>query len=117
MNYKQRDLVLVKFPFTDLTGYKVRPALIISNSTCNKTGDYTVLMITTQEISKDLGVKFSNNDLTLPLRPPNTEGYVYCKKVAVLEGSIIQKKISSFKNIEKFKEILKSHINGINFEE
>jgi len=29
--YKQRDIVLIPFPYSDLTGAKRRPALIISN--------------------------------------------------------------------------------------
>jgi mRNA interferase MazF len=29
--YSQRDIVLVPFPYSDLTGAKLRPALIISN--------------------------------------------------------------------------------------
>jgi len=31
MMYKQRDIVLIPFPYSDLTGAKRRPALIISN--------------------------------------------------------------------------------------
>ncbi|WP_025126213.1 type II toxin-antitoxin system PemK/MazF family toxin [Myroides odoratimimus] len=116
MSYKQRDLVIVKFPFTDLSEFKPRPALIISNSTTNITGDYTVLMITSKKINKDLGVYFDNNDLTIPLMPPKVDGYVYCKKVAVIDKSIISKKISSFNNIDKFKEIINIHIKGIEYE-
>lgn len=29
--YEQRDIVLVPFPYSDLTGAKQRPALIVSN--------------------------------------------------------------------------------------
>lgn len=29
-NYLQHDIVLVKYPFADLTGVKVRPAIIVS---------------------------------------------------------------------------------------
>ncbi|MDQ6815598.1 MAG: type II toxin-antitoxin system PemK/MazF family toxin [Bacteroidota bacterium] len=40
MNYKNGDIVWVKFPFTDASSGKLRPALIISNDTVNRTGDY-----------------------------------------------------------------------------
>jgi len=35
MNYNSWDIVYIKFPFTDLTNYKLRPALIISNNRFN----------------------------------------------------------------------------------
>ena len=38
--YKQGDIVVVKFPFTDGSQFKKRPALVISNDIVNKTGDY-----------------------------------------------------------------------------
>jgi len=34
--YKQRDIVLITFPFSDLTGQKVRPVLILSNDIYNQ---------------------------------------------------------------------------------
>ncbi len=33
---KQKTIVLVPFPFSDQTGSKVRPALILSNNSFNK---------------------------------------------------------------------------------
>ncbi|SEP95306.1 type II toxin-antitoxin system PemK/MazF family toxin [Myroides profundi] len=117
MNYKQRDLVLVKFPFTDLTGFKVRPALIISNSSVHKSKDYIIMMITTQKIGGSFGVAFDNTDLTIPLKAPVTKGYIYTKKLAVLDESIIYKKISEFQNLTKFQNILDLHIDNIALED
>jgi len=37
--YKQKDIVIIPFPYSDLTGSKQRPALIISNNKINKTQD------------------------------------------------------------------------------
>lgn len=34
--YNQREIILVPFPYSDLTSSKQRPALIISNSLVNK---------------------------------------------------------------------------------
>ena len=30
--YEQRDIILIPFPYSDLTGAKLRPALILSNT-------------------------------------------------------------------------------------
>lgn len=38
--FKQGDIVVVKFPFTDGAEFKKRPALVISNARVNKTKDY-----------------------------------------------------------------------------
>jgi 16S rRNA A1518/A1519 N6-dimethyltransferase RsmA/KsgA/DIM1 with predicted DNA glycosylase/AP lyase activity len=35
LKVNQRDIILIKFPFSDLSGAKVRPALVISNQGYN----------------------------------------------------------------------------------
>ena len=44
--YEQKEIVLMPFPYTDLTSYKLRPALIISNKFLNKTEDRICCLIT-----------------------------------------------------------------------
>lgn len=47
LKVKQRDIILINFPFSDLTGTKVRPALVISNNEYNQNKlDALVLAIT-----------------------------------------------------------------------
>ncbi len=62
MTYKRGDVVIIKFPFTDASEYKKRPALIISNDTVNKTGDFMMLQITS---------KVKNDSLSLPILKNN----------------------------------------------
>jgi len=45
--YKRGDIVLIPFPFADLTGTKIRPAVVVSTRSYEKeSGDFTVAMIT-----------------------------------------------------------------------
>lgn len=46
MNYKRGDIVWVKFPFSDASSFKLRPALIIANDIVNNTGDYLLMQVT-----------------------------------------------------------------------
>jgi mRNA interferase MazF len=103
--YSQGDIVLVPFPFTDNISSKKRPAIIISNSIVNKTADVTLLMMTTVHIEEDFGIEFSDSHLKKPLDTFKTM-YAHCRKIAVLEKSLIFKKISSFKDKAKLEEIL-----------
>lgn len=53
-NYQQGDVVLVPFPFTDLTATKQRPALVISNDSLNARGADVVLLAITSQIPASL---------------------------------------------------------------
>ena len=47
MAYRQGDIVLVSFPFTDLTSSKRRPALVLSPDSFNAVGEDLVLAAVT----------------------------------------------------------------------
>ena len=49
---KRGDVVLIKFPFTDLSSTKVRPALVISNEHYNTNQDDVVLLLITSNTSR-----------------------------------------------------------------
>ncbi|UAB75583.1 type II toxin-antitoxin system PemK/MazF family toxin [Mesoflavibacter sp. SCSIO 43206] len=106
MSYSQGDIVIVRFPYTNLRGSKARPAIVVSNSNVNVSSDYIVVMLTTQQISGQFAETISNDDITIDFNPPHSRMNVYCKKVAVLDDSVIHRRISQVSNQEKLQEIL-----------
>ena len=53
IRFKQRDIILISFPFTDLSSSKQRPALVISsNKYINSREDLIIVAITSQIPSK-----------------------------------------------------------------
>ena len=62
--YKQGEIVLVSFPFSDLSQRKVRPVLIISNENYNKTvHDFIVCGLTTNLQDDRYSIIIDNNSL------------------------------------------------------
>lgn len=62
MNYSRGEIVWVKFPFSDTTTTKLRPALIISNELVNRTGDYLMMQITSRLRNDSLSYVINEND-------------------------------------------------------
>jgi mRNA interferase MazF len=54
ISYKRGDVVLVSFPFTDLTGTKQRPALVISSDVFNSTRDDILIAAITSQVPAQL---------------------------------------------------------------
>ncbi len=53
MNVQQKEIVLLPYPFSDLEGKKVRPALIVSNDIFNKKSDDCVMVPMTSVIKDE----------------------------------------------------------------
>ena len=62
--YKQKDIVLTKFPFSNLTDFKVRPVLVISKDSYNrKYADVLVCAITSNLEESDYGLTITTESL------------------------------------------------------
>lgn len=53
VSIKQRDVVLVPFPFSDFSDKKIRPVVVISNDEFNKSSDDVIVCGITSNILKD----------------------------------------------------------------
>jgi len=83
--YSKGKIILVPFPFTDLSGGKVKPALIISKE--GSESDVVVLFITSK-------AKTSRNKHRVLIKPDNDNGikvtsHIVCNKIATLDKKII----------------------------
>jgi mRNA interferase MazF len=108
MNFSKGDIVIIPVPFTDIKGYKLRPAVVISNDTIHQTGDVVIVQITSKLKQDNLSITLTNEDLTegLPV-----QSYIRVHKIFVLEQSLIKGKVSSLKNA-KYQELIQ-RINQI----
>ncbi len=100
--YEQKDIVLIPFPYSDLTGSKQRPALIISNSLVNKTEDRICCLITSQQPQGGLPIAdncFSEGKLPFkswvkPYRLFTVHEKIIKKRLCAIAGSFHDKVVA-----------------------
>lgn len=103
MKVKQQDIILIKFPFSDLSGAKVRPALVISNNQYNKEKlDCVVLAITSNLAKSKYKVIVESKDLDSGSLPVKSAVRVD-KPFSISQSKVL--KIQSKLNTTKFKEV------------
>lgn len=101
--YRRGDIVLVSFPFTDLTSSKRRPALVISPNAFNEHGEDLVLVAITSQEPDDRAVAIGSGDCvdgTLP-KP----SYVKVAKIFTMHSTLLLKRICVLRQ-EKLAEVL-----------
>ena len=91
--YRQREIVLVPFPYSDLSSIKKRPVLVISNNSYNETfSDILVCVITSNVYKDEYSVLLTDSDLHTGILPePST---IKCHKLFTIEQSQILKRFS-----------------------
>lgn len=111
-NYKQGDVILVSFPFTDLENSKRRPALIVSNDLINqvlkdsaRNHSFWALPISCSQIKQANVIPFSPQDLkmftsdqTCVVKPWNIftiSGDLVIKKLGRVSSSTLQAAIAA----------------------
>lgn len=93
MIYKQREIVLISFPFSNYEQFKKRPVLIISNDNFNSNQkDVLVCAITSQNFKNDYSVNIQNSDLEYGILPEPS--VIQSHKIHILDKSLILKKFS-----------------------
>ena len=114
ISYKQREIVLLPFPYSDLTTTKKRPVLIISNNYYNEHfEDVVVCVITSNRYQDTFSVNLSNDDLELGILPEKS--LIKTHKLFTVNKSKIIKKFSVIKE-ELFKKVENQICNLLNNE-
>lgn len=106
MSYNQWDILLVPFPFTDLSSQKKRPALVISHDIYNAEGDVIIGFITSQ-LSGELKIgDYLIEEWEKAGLPKSSKVRM---KLATLHEDIIIKKIGKMtpKDVSRFHEVLR----------
>jgi len=109
--HKQRDIVLVPIPFTDLSSIKRRPVVIISGDKYNnKSFDVVVAAITSNVESRiDYSISIDTVNLSEGLMPK--QSIIRCDKIYTISKDIIVKNFGKL-NVETFQD-LKIKINQL----
>lgn len=106
--FKYGDVVLIGFPFTDLSGIKQRPALVISSNWYNDKGNDIILAAITSHITS----KTERDEYLLSIADQKIAGLpkqsiVKLGKLVTIDQRLIRKKLGNISSITQ------SHIRNI----
>ena len=107
MAYRQGDIVLVSFPFTDLSSSKRRPALVLSPDSFNAAGEDLVLAAVTSHITDDPNAVHLWRGDFAEGRLPKPSMVMKATKLFTMHSSLIAKRIGTL-GTEKMEEVLRS---------
>ena len=109
--FEQGEIVIVPFPFSDLSATRKRPVLILSKNKNNLVYDDIVTCGITSNLKDSFNsVLFDNSDLDKGAIPVKSR--IKVDKLFTLDKSIILKKIAKLNKVafEKVKEVFKELI-------
>ena len=89
---EQKDLLIVPFPFSDQSGRKVRPVVVLSNNYFNNHSEDVIVVGVTSNVKKErYSISLTNKDL----ESGNlfTDCTIKAENILRLEKSLILKKI------------------------
>jgi mRNA interferase MazF len=104
--YNQREIVLVPFPYTDLSNMKRRPVLIVSSNYYNHRHKDVIVAVISSNLSykDDYAISLEDKDLEIGILPESSVIKVH--KLFTISKSRIIKKFSLVRK-EKFKVVFK----------
>lgn len=105
-NISQRDIILIPFPYSDLTQNKQRPAIVLSNKEHNsKNEDCICSAITSNPRNYENSIEIEQTDLETGKLPLDSR--IKPNKIFTLNKKLIIKKLAKLK-IDKSKEVVQN---------
>lgn len=96
MIYEQGEIIIVPFPFSDLSSIKQRPVLVLSKTSDNKAADDIITCgITSNLKDSRYSIFVENRDIEHGIIP--TKSRIKVDKLFTLNKGIIKKKIARLK--------------------
>ena len=105
---EQLKVCLVRFPYTNLIDYKIRPSIIISNDKFNETHNYFLWCPITSQKRQNNQIKLNKDNFKGELK---TESFINTDSIFGIEKDLFLKEIGSINQntLEKIKhEIFKN---------
>jgi mRNA interferase MazF len=97
LNFKEGDIVVVDLPFSDLTGSKLRPVIVLSKENVNAfSSDIVVAKITGTELKSIPQLSLENSDLEEG--KSKKKSYISLTSIYTVDKSLIASKIGRVKN-------------------
>ena len=97
MNVRRGDVILIDYPFSDASGSKVRPALVVQGDRRNSLLSETVIALITKNVKH---VSLDLTQLLIDLRTPdgkasglNANSAIKCGKLFTIHETLVRKKI------------------------
>ncbi len=112
MTLSKGAIVIIPVPFTDNVGYKMRPAVVISNEEVHATGDALIVQITSRQKNDGLSIEIKPDDLSISLP---VKSFIRYHKIFVLEQKLIKGVVShlnpaSYNNlIQEINQVISQH--------
>ncbi len=95
--YEQKDIVIVPFPFTDLSSSKQRPVLVLSRNDYNeKSEDIITCGITSNLSNKNHSLLIDNASLSDGFIPVKSR--IKVDKLFTINKSLVRKKVAKLNN-------------------
>ena len=105
------EIVLVPFPYTDMSKSKLRPVLIISNTSYNKTSsDFVCCGITSNTSDKSRSILINNEDMVNNTLQKKSK--IKFTNIYTLQKDLIEKRIGKLDS-KKLDVVISSIINMI----